>query len=68
MTRQDRPQRWLKTEAKRLMCAVQDAGLSVACVEIDHAGKVRVIPGKPETSTKSENPWDAVLTHEKRTA
>jgi hypothetical protein len=47
---------------------VKNRSKTAECVEIDHTGKVRVIPGKPERSTKSENPWDAVLTNEKRTA
>lgn len=47
--------------ATRLMRAVIAAGLSVAKVEVDKAGKIVVIVGEPDkaaTASESDNPLD----------
>jgi len=57
------PNRFRKSEARRLVQATIDAGLSVARVECNPAtGKIAVIPGQPnEKTTASNNEWDEVL-------
>jgi hypothetical protein len=44
------------------MKGVLDAGLSVAGVEVDPRGVIRVLTGQPLAS-EVENPWDEVLTN-----
>ncbi len=52
-----------KTEIRRVMQAVQGAGLNVERVEIDiEAGKMIVITGLPPVDVDDgKNPWDEVL-------
>jgi hypothetical protein len=44
------------------MKGVLDAGLSIAGVEVDPNGVVRVLTGQPSVS-EAGNPWDEVLTN-----
>jgi len=55
------PNRFRKVEARRLIKGVQDAGLSVAGIEVDPRGIIRVLTGQPAASDISANPWDEVL-------
>jgi len=54
------PVKFRKTEAKRLIRAVLDAGLTIARVECDSAtGKIMIFPGKPgEVSAVAGNDLD----------
>jgi hypothetical protein len=44
------------------MKGVLDAGLSVAGVEVDPRGVIRVLTGRP-SEANAANPWDEVLTN-----
>jgi hypothetical protein len=56
------PNRFRTVETRRLIKGVQDAGLSVAGVEVDPRGVIRVLTGQPGASDISKaNPWDEVL-------
>ena len=51
------PARFKQSDVKRATAGVVAAGLSIARVEIDAAGKIVVIPGKPTTSIGNDNEW-----------
>ena len=51
------PARFRQADIKRAAAGVVAAGLSVVRVEIDAAGKIIVIPGKPTTSIGNDNEW-----------
>lgn len=47
----------------RALKGAKAAGIEIARVEIDKAGKIVMVTGKPSTDLPpaSENPWDEVL-------
>lgn len=51
------PARFRQSDVKRAAAGVVAAGLSVARVEIDAAGKIVIIPGKPTTPPRNDNEW-----------
>ena len=56
------PNRFRTVETRRLIKGVQDAGLSIAGVEVDPRGIIRVLTGQPAASLAAgANPWDEVL-------
>jgi len=54
------PLAFRQTDVTRAIKAVQAAGVSVASVEVDKAGKIIVIAGKPSdnVSRPQQNEWD----------
>jgi hypothetical protein len=49
------PNRFRRTEARRLMRAALDVGLPIGRVEVDPAsGRISIIPGKADASKESE--------------
>jgi hypothetical protein len=51
------PARFRQSDIKRAAAGCVAAGLSVARIEIDEAGKIIVIPGKPTTAIGNDNEW-----------
>ena len=51
------PARFRQSDVKRAAAGVVAAGLSVARVEIDAAGRIVVIPGKPTVAPRNDNEW-----------
>jgi hypothetical protein len=56
-----------KKDVRRAVAAVRSAGLDVAGVEFDAAGKFVVLTGKPQhdktTAITEANEWDEVVTN-----
>lgn len=54
------PSTFRQRDVTAAMKAVRDAGFDVARVEIDKAGKIVILTGKPAEATvaRVENPWD----------
>lgn len=48
--------RFKQADVKRATAGVIGAGLSIAKIEIDHTGKIVIIPGKPEANA-GNNEW-----------
>lgn len=48
--------RFTQSDVKRAAAGVVRAGLSIAKIEIDHTGKIVIIPGKPDTKA-GKNEW-----------
>lgn len=42
------PARFTQADIKRATAGVASAGLSIAKIEIDHTGKIVIIPGAPK--------------------
>jgi hypothetical protein len=57
-----RPQIFKQTDLLRAIRTSQKAGLSIARVEIDRDGKIRVVvgEGRGKNDNAEENPWDTV--------
>jgi hypothetical protein len=66
------PHRFRESEARRLIKAARDAGITIGRVEVGPGGRIAIIPGKTEGgNVGASNPWDEVLTNaadEERTA
>jgi hypothetical protein len=56
------PSRFREADVKRAVRAVLGTGVEIVRVEIDAAGKVILVIGKPgdEPAKPSRNPWDDV--------
>lgn len=50
------PVRFTQSDIKRAAAGVIGAGLSIAKIEIDHTGKIVIIPGKPDAKA-GKNEW-----------
>lgn len=50
------PARFKQSDVKRATAGVVSAGLSIAKIEIDHNGKIVIIPGKPDAKA-GINEW-----------
>jgi hypothetical protein len=61
------PQRFRKSEVRRLIKAAQSAGVEIGRLEADPDGRVALIPSKPDEgdndNASAVNPWDEVLTN-----
>jgi hypothetical protein len=55
------PLTFRQQDVTRALRAAVAAGLDVKGYEIDKAGKIVVIIGKPEEPTGAGNPWDSVV-------
>jgi hypothetical protein len=53
-----------QTDLTRAVKAVAAAGVHIARVEIDRAGKITLVFGEPTADTSSE--WDEALNYDKR--
>jgi hypothetical protein len=50
-----------QTDVTRAIKAAVAAGIEIARVEVDKAGKIVIIPGKPEsTEAKGGSEWDRI--------
>jgi Tfp pilus assembly PilM family ATPase len=51
-----------KSDVKRAIEAAESAGMKVARVEVDAAGKISLIPGNVAEAAGAEegNPWDTI--------
>ncbi len=47
------PARFTQADIKRAAAGVVGAGLQIAKIEIDHNGKIVIIPGKPRATGES---------------
>ena len=47
------PARFREADIKRAASGVIRAGIPIARIEIDHMGKIVIIPGQPITATES---------------
>lgn len=47
------PARFTQADIKRAAAGVRDAGLKIAKIEIDHSGKIVIIPGTPRAERES---------------
>lgn len=50
------PARFTQSDIKRAAAGAMGAGLPIAKIEIDHTGKIVIIPGKPDTKA-GNNEW-----------
>lgn len=48
--------RFTQSDIKRAAAGAMGAGLDIAKIEIDHTGKIVIIPGKPDTKA-GNNEW-----------
>jgi hypothetical protein len=57
------PSTFKQTDLVRALKGAKEAGMDVERVEIDKAGKIVMVTGKPSADSPelSENPWDEVL-------
>ena len=61
-----RPPSFRQTDVTRVVKAVIAAGVQVAKVEVDKAGKIVVVVGEPSKTDVENNPWDEVITNMSR--
>ena len=56
--------RFKLSEIERAVRATRKAGLTIARVEVDRAGRIAVVAGEPTPASdgnKNPNPWDQIL-------
>jgi hypothetical protein len=59
------PSTFRQQDVTRAVKAVAAAGVDIARVEIDKAGKITIIAGELGDGRAGSNEWDAVLHHDK---
>jgi hypothetical protein len=55
------PLTFRQTDLTRAVKAVRAAGVEVMRIEIDRAGKIIVVAGKPNEAETTTNSWDEII-------
>ena len=58
------PSTFRQHDVTRAIKAAAAAGVDIARIEIDKAGKIVIILATGAEPTKDSNPWDGVLSHD----
>jgi hypothetical protein len=55
------PRTFKQADVAAAIKAARQAGIEVARIEVDKAGKIVIVAGKPEEPVDTGNEWDSVI-------